>query len=84
MTPALSSTALAAAAILTDVFMIEIIFGLKGVADLVVHGTASGLDVPIAMGFCVYSVSIVLVIMFALDILRAILDPRSRESMIQM
>lgn len=84
MTPALSSTALAAAAILTDVFMIEIIFGLKGVADLVVHGTASGLDVPIAMGFCVYSVSIVLVVMFALDILRAILDPRSRESMIQM
>ena len=84
LAPALSSSALAAASLLTGVFMIEIIFGLKGVADLVVHGTALGLDMPIAMGFCVYSVSIVLVVMFVLDVLRAILDPRSRESMIQL
>jgi len=82
LAPALSSSALAAASLFTGVFMIEIIFDLKGVADLVVHGTAFGLDVPIAMGFSVYSVSIVLVVMFVLDVLRAILDPRSRESMI--
>jgi len=82
LAPALSSSALAAASLFTGVFMVEIIFDLKGVADLVVHGTASGLDMPIAMGFSVYSVSIVLVIMFVLDVLRAILDPRSRESMI--
>lgn len=82
LAPALSSSALAAASIFTGVFMIEIIFDLKGVADLVVHGTASGLDMPIAMGFSVYSVSIVLVVMFVLDVLRAILDPRSRESLI--
>lgn len=84
LAPALSSSALAAASLLTGVFMIEIIFGLKGVADLVVHGTAFGLDMPIAMGFSVYSLSIVLVVMFVLDVLRAILDPRSRESMIQL
>jgi peptide/nickel transport system permease protein len=83
LAPALSSSALAAASLLTGVFMIEIIFDLKGVADLIVHGTTSGLDMPIAMGFCVYSVSIVLVVMFVLDILRAILDPRSREGMLQ-
>jgi peptide/nickel transport system permease protein len=82
LSPALSSSALAAASLFTGVFMIEIIFDLKGVADLVVHGTASGLDMPIAMGFSLYSVFIVLVIMFVLDVLRAILDPRSRESMI--
>ncbi len=82
LAPALSSSALAAASLFTGVFMIEIIFDLKGVADLVVHGTASGLDMPIAMGFSVYSISIVLVVMFVLDVLRAILDPRSRESMI--
>ena len=82
LAPALSSCALAAASLFTGVFMIEIIFDLKGVADLVVHATASGLDMPIAMGFSVYSVSIVLVIMFVLDVLRAILDPRSRERMI--
>ncbi len=89
LAPALSSSALAAASLFTGVFMIEIIFDIKGVADLVVHGTLTGsnmpiagLDVPIAMGFCVYSVTMVLVIMFVLDVLRAILDPRSRESMI--
>jgi peptide/nickel transport system permease protein len=83
LAPALSSSALAAASLFTGVFMIEIIFDLKGVADLVVKGSTSGLDVPIAMGFSVYAVSIVVMVMFVLDILRAILDPRSRESLIQ-
>jgi peptide/nickel transport system permease protein len=79
MAPALSTSALVAASLFTGIFMIEIIFDLKGVADLVVDASKSGLDVPMVMGFSVYSVSIVLVIMFVLDILRAILDPRSRE-----
>lgn len=82
LTPALSSSALAAASLFTGVFMIEIIFDLKGVADLVVKGSTLGLDVPVAMGFSVYSVGIVLVVMFVLDVLRAILDPRARESLI--
>ena len=82
LAPALSSSALAVASLFTGVFMIEIIFDLKGVADLVVRGTASGLDMPIAMGFSLYSVSIVLLVMFVLDVLRALLDPRSRESLI--
>ena len=82
LAPALSSSALAAASLFTGVFMIEIIFDLKGVADLVVRGTAAGLDMTIAMGFSVYAVSIVLLVMFVLDVLRALLDPRSRESII--
>ncbi len=82
LAPALSSSALAAASLLTSVFMVEVIFDLKGVADLIVHGTRAGLDMPVAMAFAVYSVFLVLVIMFVLDILRAILDPRSREMMI--
>jgi peptide/nickel transport system permease protein len=82
LSPTLSSSALAAASLFTGVFMIEIIFDLKGVADLVVHGSSSGLDVPISMGFSVYSVCMVVLIMFVLDVLRIILDPRSRESMI--
>lgn len=82
LSPALSSTALSAASLFTGIFMVEIIFDLKGVADLVVSSSKIGLDVPIAMGFCLYSVCVVLVIMFVLDVLRAILDPRSRESMI--
>jgi ABC-type dipeptide/oligopeptide/nickel transport system permease component len=81
LAPALSSSALAAASLFTGVFMIEIIFDLKGVAELIVKGTSSGLDVPIAMGFSVYSIIVVLVIMFVLDIFRALLDPRARENM---
>lgn len=83
LAPALSNSALTAASLLTGVFMIEIIFDLKGVADLIVHSTALGLDMPIAMGFSVYSVCIVLVVMFGLDVLRLIVDPRSREGMFQ-
>ncbi len=82
LAPALSSSALAVASLFTGVFMIEIIFDLKGVADLVVHSTSYGIDVPIAMGFSVYCVCMVLLVMFVLDVLRAILDPRSRESLI--
>jgi peptide/nickel transport system permease protein len=82
LAPALSSSALAAASLFTGVFMIEIIFDLKGVAELIVQGTKSGLDVPIAMGFSVYSISVVLVIMFVLDLFRALLDPRARENMV--
>ncbi|MCL4559190.1 MAG: ABC transporter permease [Chloroflexi bacterium] len=82
LSPALSSSALAAASLFTGIFMIEIIFDLKGVADLVVHASSVGLDVPIAMGFSVYAICIILVIMFVLDVLRAILDPRSREGII--
>jgi peptide/nickel transport system permease protein len=82
LAPALSSSALAASSLFTGVFMIEIIFDLKGVADLVVNGSRLGLDVPIAMGFSVYSVCIVLLVMFVLDVLRAIRDPRARESLL--
>ncbi|MBN2548541.1 MAG: ABC transporter permease [Anaerolineales bacterium] len=82
LAPALSSSALTAASLFTGVFMIEIIFDLDGVADLVVNASTTGVDVPLVMGFCVYSISVILVIMFVLDVLRAILDPRSREAMI--
>ncbi len=82
LSPALSSSALAAASLFTGVFMVEIIFDFKGVADLVVHSAAIGLDVPLAMGFSVYSVCADLAIMLVLDLLRAILDPRARESII--
>jgi ABC-type dipeptide/oligopeptide/nickel transport system permease component len=82
LSPALSSSALAAASLFTGVFMIELIFDLKGVADLVVHAATYGIDVPVAMGFSVYAVCVVLVVMFVLDVLRVILDPRSREGIL--
>jgi ABC-type dipeptide/oligopeptide/nickel transport system permease component len=39
----------------------------------------TALDVAAALGFAVYSVGLVLVIMLILDITQAVLDPRLRE-----
>jgi peptide/nickel transport system permease protein len=80
--PALSSTALSAASLFTGVFVVELIFDFKGVADLIANGMKIAPDTPAAMGFVIYSVSIVMIIMLVLDLLQAALDPRVRERII--
>jgi ABC-type dipeptide/oligopeptide/nickel transport system permease component len=40
-------------------------------------------DAPAALGFAVYSVLMVLILMFVLDVLQAILDPRIREGVLK-
>ena len=79
LAPGLSSTALSIASLYTGVFMIESIFNLKGVAGLIVEAMQGGLDTNLAMGFAIYSIIVVLSVMFILDVLRAILDPLTRE-----
>lgn len=76
--PALASSALSAASLFTGVIIVEIIFGFRGVSELLlsVSGTA---DAAPVMGFGVYSVLVVLLIMFALDVAQGLLDPRIRE-----
>lgn len=77
--PSLTSSALSAASLVTGVFVIEVIFGLKGLSDLIIRGVGSAPDAPLALGFAVFSVLLVLPIMFILDIIRAWVDPRLRE-----
>lgn len=77
--PSLTSSALSAASIITGVFVIEVIFGLKGLSELIIRGVQGAPDAPLAMGFAVFSVLLVLPIMFTLDIIRAWVDPRLRE-----
>jgi ABC-type dipeptide/oligopeptide/nickel transport system permease component len=76
--PALASSALSAATLFTGVMVVEIIFGFKGVSELLlsVSGTA---DAAPVLGFGVYSVLVVLLIMFGLDVAQGLLDPRIRE-----
>ncbi len=76
--PALASSALSAASLFTGVIVVEIIFGFKGVSELLlsVSGTA---DAAPVLGFGVYSVLVVLLIMFGLDVAQGLLDPRLRE-----
>jgi ABC-type dipeptide/oligopeptide/nickel transport system permease component len=77
--PALTSSLLAAASLITGVFVVEIIFNFKGVSELAVKSMQFIPDAPAALGFCLYSVIVVLLLMFTLDLLQAIVDPRLRR-----
>jgi ABC-type dipeptide/oligopeptide/nickel transport system permease component len=80
LAPALNSSALSAVSLVTGVFVVESIYNYKGVSYLVRNALlAPAIDVPIAMGFTLYAVVMVLTIIFILDLLQALVDPRSRE-----
>lgn len=79
LSPALTSTMLSVAGIITGVFVIEAVFNLNGLSYLVVRGMEDTPDAPLALGFAVYSVLLVIPIMLLLDILRSLADPRLRE-----
>ena len=82
LAPALNSSALSAVSLVTGVFVVESIFDYKGVSFLVRNALlAPAIDVPVVMGFTIYAVLMVLAIMFVLDLLQALVDPRYRESL---
>jgi peptide/nickel transport system permease protein len=76
--PALTSTILSAASLITGVFVVEAIFDYKGLSALVRQSMSGVPDAPLAMGFAVYTILLVLLLLLALDILRAVVDPRMR------
>ncbi len=77
--PPLTSIALSATSILTGVFVIEIIYGIKGVSSVIVSSLTAAPDAPAALGFSIYSVIMVISLMVLLDIIQAIMDPRVRS-----
>ena len=83
MVPALNSTALSAASLIMGVFVIEAVFGIPGVSELITDAMRFYPDVPTAMGFAVYSVLLVLPLMLILDILQGVVDPRIREGILE-
>jgi peptide/nickel transport system permease protein len=82
LAPSLTSLVLSAASLITGVFVVEIIFSYYGISDLIVKSMLGIPDSAAALGFSVYSVIIVLTLMFVMDILMALLDPRVREEVI--
>jgi ABC-type dipeptide/oligopeptide/nickel transport system permease component len=82
LTPALTSSMLSVAALFTSVFVVEIIFSFRGVSSLIVESFTYTPDAPTLLGFAVYSVVVVLIIMLVLDLLMALLDPRVREEVL--
>ena len=83
LTPSLTSIALSAASIVTGVFVAEIIFDFNGISGVILSAMGGIPDAPAALGFAVYSVLMVLILMFVLDVLQAVLDPRVREGVLK-
>ena len=77
--PALTSTALSAASLITGVFVVEAVFAFPGVSKLIVRTMGITPDAPMAMGFAVYCVLAVLLLMLLLDIVQALVNPWLRE-----
>ncbi|OGO66446.1 MAG: hypothetical protein A2030_06730 [Chloroflexi bacterium RBG_19FT_COMBO_50_10] len=84
LSPVLTNSMLSAASLLTGVFVVEIIYNFHGISEIITRGTASIPDAPAAVGFAVYSVLAVLMLMFILDVLQAWLDPRYREGLLEL
>jgi ABC-type dipeptide/oligopeptide/nickel transport system permease component len=82
LSPALTSIALSTTSIVTGVFVAEIIFNFKGVSQVILSAMSGIPDAPAALGFAVYSILLVLILMFLLDVLQAALDPRIREGVL--
>jgi peptide/nickel transport system permease protein len=87
--PALNSTAISAAMLITGVYVVEVIFALPGISEPIRQSSKSSIfafvlvpDIAVVMGFTVYSVIVVLIFMFILDIVQAIVDPRLREGIL--
>lgn len=78
MVPALTSSALSAASLVTGVYIVEVVFGWPGVSKLITSSMWQP-DASLAAGFAVYSVLVVLLVMILLDVVQAIADPRIRE-----
>jgi peptide/nickel transport system permease protein len=80
--PGLTSSALSAASLITGVYIIELIYNYNGISSLLFTSSGFLPDVAAVMGFTVYSITGTLLVMFVLDVLRALIDPRLREEII--
>jgi ABC-type dipeptide/oligopeptide/nickel transport system permease component len=78
----LTSVGISAASILSGVFVVEIIFGFKGISEVIVRAMSNLPDAASTLGFSIYSVLLILLLMFILDVLQAIFDPRVREEVL--
>jgi peptide/nickel transport system permease protein len=85
--PGINSSAVSAASLVTGVFIVELVFAYPGVSKAIGFPTLGAVtylagavpDMAATMGFALYSILIVLPLMFVLDVLQALIDPRIRE-----
>lgn len=83
LTPAFTSMGLSAASLLTGIFIVELLYNINGVSEVIAKAMSGIPDAVASLGFAIYSVIMVLILMFVLDVTQAIVDPRIREEMLQ-
>lgn len=83
LAPSLTSIGLSAASLLTGAFIVEIIYNTHGLSEILADSMQGTPDAPAVLGFSVYSVILVLTLMFIVDVMQAILDPRIREEVLK-
>jgi ABC-type dipeptide/oligopeptide/nickel transport system permease component len=81
--PALNSSALSTAMLITNVFVVERIFNINGISEMISMFGPMVPDAAAVLGFGVYCIILVLLLMFILDLLQALLLPRVREGTIE-
>lgn len=79
ISPAFSSSLVSAASLITGVIVVEIIFNYPGISYIALRSIGGIPDAPAALGFTLYSVILVLVLMTILDLFQYGFDPRIRE-----
>jgi peptide/nickel transport system permease protein len=79
LSPSLTSMTLSATSIVTGVFVAEIIYDINGISEVILGAMSGIADASAALGFAMYSVIMILLLMFLLDVLQAAFDPRVRE-----
>ena len=83
ISPILTNTMLSAASLLTSIYVVEIIYNFQGVSEVIATGARTIIDAPAAVGFAVYSILIVLLLMLFLDFIQAWWDPRYRSGVLE-
>jgi peptide/nickel transport system permease protein len=71
----LSNTAMSAASVVTGVFVVERIFIIPGVSDILFRHSSFLPDAVAVIGFAIYCVLMVLIIMLILDLINAAVNP---------
>ena len=79
ITPGLASSVLSSASLVTGVFVVEIIYNFHGISEIATRSMQFIPDAAAALGFSIYSVIVVLVLMNVMDILQALIDPRKNH-----
>ena len=79
ITPGLASSLLSIASLVTGVFVVEIIYNFHGISEIAVGSLQFIPDAATALGFTLYSVVVVLLLMTILDVIQALIDPRKAE-----